>query len=286
MTAIKLGIIGNGFVGKATQQLEGSDISILCYDINPNLCKPIGLTLKQIAHETDLIFISVPTPMSKDGSCHLNILESVVQELSEHCDLNQKHVVIRCTVPPGTSTRLNCYYMPEFLTEKNYLHDFKHNPEWIFGIKNNKQDVIFKTKIQQVFDISFKQGTLKSNQITFLPQKEAEMVKLFRNIFLATKVALCNEIYDFCQLNDIQYDTMIKHACNDSRIGHSHTAVPGHDGHRGFGGTCFPKDINNLNHLMKLSEQVSYIIPNVIKRNEEKDRCNKDWLLDKGRASV
>ena len=112
---MKVGIIGNGFVGKATRLLECDDIQILTYDIVPDLCNPIGTTLKNIS-SCDLIFITVPTPMNTDGSCHLGILEGVVSELK---DLGAKNnIIIRSTVPPGTSDRLNCNFMPE---ELNWL---------------------------------------------------------------------------------------------------------------------------------------------------------------------
>ena len=86
--------------------------------------------------KSDIIFISVPTPMNKDGSCHIGILESLIKSIQEYKDLDDLIVVIRSTVPPGTADKLNCYFMPEFLTEKNYINDFKYNKEWIFGLKN------------------------------------------------------------------------------------------------------------------------------------------------------
>ena len=282
---MKIGIIGNGFVGKATCTLSCDQVELICYDINPDLCSPKGCTLEMITC-CDLIFISVPTPMMKDGSCYLNILESVVSDLSKIKSLNDINVVIRSTVPPGTADRLNCFFMPEFLTEKNYLNDFKNCPEWIFGLKNNKQDELFKTKIQKLFELSKIANKIVSSKCEFLLNKEAEMVKLFRNTFLATKVSFCNEIYQYCQSENINYDNMIKLACNDSRIGHSHSKIPGPDGKMGFGGTCFPKDINNLLNLMNKNNVKSYILKNVIKRNQELDRNEKDWESNKGRAVV
>lgn len=282
---MKIGVIGNGFVGKATCTLECKEVKLLCYDINPDLCSPKGCTLNMIS-ECDLIFISVPTPMMKDGSCYLKILESVINDLSTIKDLNDICVVIRSTVPPGTADRLNCFFMPEFLTEKNYLNDFKNNPQWIFGLKGTEQDEKFKYLIELLFHLSKEYKQIKYDKCTFLLNKEAEMVKLFRNTFLATKVSFCNEIYDYCLSENINYNNMIKFACDDNRIGHSHSMVPGHDGMRGFGGTCFPKDINNLLTLMNNNGVSSYILKNVIKRNIEVDRVEKDWESDKGRAFV
>ena len=197
---MKLGIIGNGFVGNATKELNCSDIITMIFDINPSLCEPKGLILKDLL-ECKIIFICVPTPMSEDGKCHLNIVNNVVQELS---DLKYKHfIVIRSTVPVGTCDDLNCYFMPEFLTEKNYINDFINNKNWIFGLlnKNNEKDLMFKKLIEKLFNHAKKNNKIKHNNVNFVLNKEAELIKLFRNCFLATKVSFCNEIYDFSQKN-------------------------------------------------------------------------------------
>ena len=137
-----VGIIGNGFVGKATFQLQCKDIDILAYDINPESCVPKGLELKEM-NKCEIIFISVPTPMSKDGSCHLNIIESVLNNLS-HINYSGS-IVLRSTVPVGTCDKLQCYFMPEFLTEKNYIDDFINNKDWMFGLLDLPEDDIMKT---------------------------------------------------------------------------------------------------------------------------------------------
>ena len=77
---MKIGVIGNGFVGKATKILQCDNTQLLVYDINPDLCEPRDTTLKDIC-KCHLIFISVPTPMNKDGSCYINIVESVVNDI-------------------------------------------------------------------------------------------------------------------------------------------------------------------------------------------------------------
>ncbi len=78
-------------------------------------------------NQCQLIFISVPTPMSKDGSCYLNIIEPVLSDLKS---INyQGFIILRSTVPAGTYDKLNVYFMPEFLTEKNFIDDFINRPE-------------------------------------------------------------------------------------------------------------------------------------------------------------
>ena len=282
---MKLGIIGGGFVGKATHILKCDKINIIVYDILPELCNPVGTTLEDLAH-CDLIFISVPTPMNRDGSCHLGILQSVIQDLTKLMDLDNNCVVIRSTVPAGTSDKLNCYFMPEFLTEKHFEQDFINNERWIFGIKGTEQDEKFKQLITELFNSSKDAGKIKSNLMTFMSNSEAEMVKLFRNTFLATKIAFCNEIYEFCQRKGINYEMVREYGTIDTRIGPSHSNVPGHDGKLGYGGTCFPKDINNLCNEMKENDMRSYILSAVIERNEQHDRVEHDWEQNKGRAVI
>ena len=282
---MKIGIIGNGFVGKATNILANEEVELVVYDINPELCIPKGTSLEELC-QVDIIFISVPTPMNKDGSCHVGILESVVNDLKKIISLDEKLVVCRSTVPPGTCDRLGCYFMPEFLTEKNFEYDFINNEDWIFGLKNQEQDSLFKEQITQLIELSYQHKKIHYNTIHFVSNSEAEMIKLFRNNFLSVKVAFCNEIEEFCSKKNINYENVRKLAILDKRIGESHSFVPGHDGHRGFGGTCFPKDTNNLKHEMKELGMKSYIIENTVNRNEEVDRAEKDWNDNKGRAVI
>ncbi len=282
---MKIGIIGNGFVGKATYLLKNKYVTILSYDINPKLCKPVGTKITDLK-SCDIIFISVPTPMNKDGSVYLNIVESVVNDL-KNIDFNN-FVVVRSTVPPGTCDSLNVYFMPEFLTEKNYENDFINNNLWIFGLLNdgNNKNEQFKKKITQLIDYCYREKCIKNNNIQFLTNKEAELVKYFRNTFLAVKISYCNEIYNYCQKMNINYENVRNIATKDKRIGTSHSFVPGHDGKFGYGGTCFPKDINGLLYEFKKYNIESHILKSSCERNENIDRKNKDWEKNKGRSVI
>jgi len=280
---MKIGIIGNGFVGKATSHLECKDINILAYDINPESCKPLGITINDMT-SCEIILISVPTPMEKNGSCHLNIIESVLNNLKS---IEYKgFIILRSTVPVGTCDNLQCYFMPEFLTEKNYINDFINNADWIFGLLGNEKDEEFKNIIKTLFTLAFNNNRIKHNNIHFVTNKEAEMIKLFKNCYLATKVSFCNEIYNFCQLKNINYENVRLLATNDERILPNHTHVPGHDGLKGFGGTCFPKDTSSLRYEMFKARMFPFILNSVIERNEKVDRPEKDWEKNKGRATI
>ena len=137
-----------------------------------------------------------------------------------------------------------------------------------------------------LFDLAYKNGRINYNTLHFLNNKEAEMIKMFRNTFLATKVAFCNEISEFCDTKGVNYSNVQKLATLDKRIGPGHSCVPGHDGRKGFGGTCFPKDTSSLRYEMKSSGMKSYVLDAIIERNDNVDRPEKDWLADKGRAAI
>ena len=287
---IQVGIIGCGFVGKATGLFKGDNINISKYDINSELCVPESITLEQISKNSDILFICLPTPMKSDGSCHLGIIENVLNEMKTYVDLNDKIVVLRSTVPVGTAKQFNCYFMPEFLTEKNSDEDFKNTACWILGLKDEQTHAKQNEKAKSIFNFIIQENyfsnNIKSQERKYMNTCEAEALKLFKNTFLATKVGFCNEFYSFCQAKNINYNTIIDGVITDERIGNTHVQVPGHDGKMGFGGTCFPKDINSLAFQMKQNNVKMPIIENVIFRNNTIDRPEQDWNSDKGRAVV
>lgn len=277
-------IIGNGFVGQATKILKTPNTKMLVYDIDPKKCEPQNTTIQDL-EQCDIIFVSVPTPMGKDGRNHLGIVQSVVQELKEKINTKKSHIVIRSTVLPGTSNNLDCYFMPEFLTEKNWANDFKNCENWIFGLKNDDNED-FINKITNIINQAYEHGCIAHNKISFVKNSEAELIKYFRNTYLALKVSFCNEIFDYCVEKNIDYDTVAKLATADKRIGQSHSQVPGHDGRRGFGGTCFPKDTNALLREFEDNNVPSFILRAAVERNEKLDRPERDWSTDVGRAVI
>lgn len=277
-------IIGNGFVGQATKILKTPNTKMLVYDIDPKKCEPQNTTIQDL-EQCDIIFVSVPTPMGKDGRNHLGIVQSVVQELKEKINTKKSHIVIRSTVLPGTSNNLDCYFMPEFLTEKNWANDFKNCENWIFGLKNDDNED-FINKITNIINQAYEHGCIAHNKISFVKNSEAELIKYFRNTYLALKVSFCNEIFDYCVEKNIDYDTVANLATADKRIGQSHSQVPGHDGRRGFGGTCFPKDTNALLREFEDNNVPSFILRAAVERNEKLDRPERDWSTDVGRAVI
>ncbi len=282
---VQIAIIGNGFVGKATALLRNKDVNVIVYDIIPSLCDPIGTTLKDLK-SSDFIFICVPTPMKEDGSCSISYVKTVLEELKKVNITSDAHcIILRSTVPVGTCKKLNVNFMPEFLTERNWKNDFRSNKDWIFGLLN-PDDIELKSRLNELFSICYKNvSLLMEGHLHFVSTNEAEMCKYVRNSFLGVKVSFFNEIEEYCRKNSLDFENVRKISVLDKRIGSSHTKVPGIDNKRGFGGICLPKDLNSLIHQFE-PDITPHILKAVKFRNENIDRSEKDWFLDKGRAVV
>lgn len=266
----KLGIIGGGFVGGATSLLGNDKIVTVTYDINPERCSPLGTTFENIL-KTEAVFICVWTPMiiseNEYGKCDTKLVEKIINQLKS---ANYSgYIIVRSTVPVGFSKEQNVFFMPEFLTEKNWRDDFLNCENWIFGWNENSSNEE-RTKFSEWIRDCINCSNLTYKNVTFVSSSEAEAIKYFRNCFLATKVSFCNEFYKFCLANNLDYDTICESASKDKRIGNSHTQVPGPDGRFGFGGNCFTKDMASLEYQMKNIR--SDIISAVNKRNNEVDR--------------
>jgi UDPglucose 6-dehydrogenase len=281
---MKIGIVGNGFVGKATQLIKCSIIeSIYVYDIIPEKCIPQNLSFEQLS-ECDIIFIALPTPMRSDGSCYIDMIKDCVTKLKKIINSELTSIVLRSTVPPGTTDELDIYIMPEFLTERNWQSDFINCKNWIFGCDLN--DTKFIDKINNLFKCARLENILVSDNVYFTTRKEAEFVKYIRNTFLALKISFFNEINEFSNKSNINFENVRYLSTLDERIGSSHSYVPGTDGIKGFGGTCLPKDSHILLHEFTKINMESYIIKSMITRNEIIDRPQKDWLYDNGRVII
>ena len=98
--------------------------------------------------------------------------------------------------------------MPEFLTEKNFLEDFISNKKWIFGIRDDSSASSNKEILTSLIDLAHCNKKNLYNNIEFMTTKEAEMVKMFRNVFLATKVSICNEFAQYCKAKDKNYENV------------------------------------------------------------------------------
>ncbi len=291
---MKIGIIGNGFVGRATQIFaknydalyEFTPIIVYIYDIRPEACDPPGITLEELDRECDLLFFCLPTPLHHDGSCYTRILEETIAK----CPTNP-YKVIRSTVPVGFAAKHGCYFIPEFLTEANWEDDFRRTKEWVVGIPAVATATTaltdeFKKRIQTLITTSHDNRAIDSDQVTFTTTNEAEMLKLMKNCFLSAKVSLMNEFYDFCAATGTDYNRVTTLAKRDARMGVSHFQVPGADGRRGFGGTCFPKDTHSLYCQMNAHGMTPQIYPAILARNDTVDRPEREWSRDVWRTTI
>ncbi len=276
-----IGIIGNGYVGGATSLLKNRNVDVLIYDVDDEKCNPRGLSFNDLL-DCSFIFVCLPTPMDKEGKCCTQLVSGTVNRLAQ-AGYDTERVVVKSTVPVGTCRELGVMFMPEFLTEQNWQHDFLSQKNWILGT-NVRSDKI-RDELYFIFDSAWHDGVLVHRpHMTFSTTEEAELTKYVRNTFLATKVAYFNEVEEFCRVSNISYRKVRELTLYDERIGDSHTSVPGPDGKRGFGGTCFPKDISSFLHQILDKGLVSYIINATRNRNVDVDRKEKDWEIKKGRA--
>jgi UDPglucose 6-dehydrogenase len=274
-----IGIIGQGFVGNAVYQKFSSFYEVFTYDLDKDKCNS---SLSDVIFKCETIFVCVPTPMKKDGSCDTSIIESILGEVDLLVDNIEakRTIIIKSTIPPGTTARFNNRYEslsivfnPEFLTERNAVADFENQDRIIIGGPRPTTTEV-KTTFSKVFP---KAHIIKTDST------HAEMVKYTTNTFLATKISFANEIYQLCGKLNIDYDKVIEYATLDDRLGDSHWGVPGHDGDLGFGGHCFPKDLAALLYLSRKYNTTNNVLCATQETNNNV-RENRDWERMKGRA--
>jgi len=268
-----IGVIGQGYVGTAIKLGFQDHYKVLTYD-KFDLAKSTHSKISDLVDEREVIFVCVPTPMRKDGTCSTGIVEEVIREINETA--KDHIVVIKSTVPPGTTNKFNhefsnvtVIFNPEFLTEENFLDDFKNQNRIILGGSRKGTN-----KLRQIYSKVFPKAVIVKTG-----DKHAEMVKYFTNTFLATKVSFANEMYNICEQIGIDYDKVVEYAIYDERLGKSHWAVPGPDGDFGFGGHCFPKDLSAI-----INQFDTYGLLESVEEVNNQVREDRDWEHMVGRA--
>jgi len=316
-----IAVIGQGFVGgslttvfaergfdvytydKAGKQAPGAKHShevtvhsegLTSYDLLPaSSVEDLVASCEALKTFSGVYFVCLPTPMFEDGEADLSIVEGVLEQLSKLP--GNRIAVVKSTVPPGTTERWNktfdntglrVVFNPEFLTEANALDDMRNQNRIILG---GPRPWINTVKL--VFQSAFPKVPLVKTSST-----TAEMVKYTINCFLATKVSFANEMAQICEALDnkglnIDYDKVVEYAKLDTRLGNSHWAVPGpvpaHDGRyvRGFGGHCFPKDLNALTFIAESLGIDPKVLKGVWAKNlEVRSPDDRDWEHMKDRA--
>lgn len=279
---VSIGVVGKGFVGTAVahgfSHQTGYGAEIRIYDKDPEKSQD---TLDETVNKSEFIFLSVPTPADKDGFNDLSIVRSVLRDIESVCKSPDNIILVRSTVVPGTTRALQkefpslrMVFNPEFLTERSASFDFINQTRVILGgdkQHTNKVKYLYKNRFGDFLPV------LETNYET------AEMIKYMNNLFFATKVSFLNEMKLLGDKVGVDWSNAIEGFILDGRIGHSHLAVPGPDGKLGFGGSCFPKDIQAL---IKFGEQ-NNVDMNVLKgawKTNLEVRPERDWEKLKGRA--
>ena len=286
MNNYNIGIIGKGFVGSAVMNgfsaNTGSNAIIRVYDKNPARSQN---SLEEVVINSDVIFISVPTPSNLDGSMNIDYLEDSLNNINiiskrEGVD---NIVLVRSTIVPGTSAMLQKKYSdlkivfnPEFLTQRSAHFDFLNQSRVVLG-----GDKKYTSRVAELYEWRFG-NTIPIIETDF---QTAELIKYMNNCFFATKVSFLNEMRLISDKVDADWDSAIEGFVRDGRIGHSHLQVPGPDGKFGFGGSCFPKDVQALIDFSNSLDLDLSTLKGAWQTNL-RVRPEKDWEELKGRAIV
>ena len=291
----RIGIIGKGFVGSAVQfgfsPNTGCDAEVRVYDKDPS--KSID-TLEDTVNKSEFIFLSVPTPSNKDGSMNLDLVEQALTDISDvisskSTSLYGPLVLLRSTVVPGTTRRLqdkysnlNLIFNPEFLTERSAKYDFINQSRIIVG--GGDETILQEHCVERVGDL-FRWRFGETVPVIETDWETAELIKYMGNCFFATKVSFMNEMYQIAEKCNVDWEVALDGFVRDGRVGHSHMNIPGPDGKFGFGGSCFPKDVQAIIHFGESLGLNMNTIKGVWKTNLEV-RPERDWENLKGRSVV
>ena len=278
---MKIAVVGTGYVGLVTGTcLAETGNTVICVDIDENKVNkmkngkiPIyepGLevlfernieqgrltfttNLKDAVDDAALIFLALPTPPGEDGSADLSYVLGVAEDLGKIIT-NYKVIIDKSTVPVGTADKVRAAVAknakvnfdivsnPEFLREGYAVEDFMKPDRVVVGLSSERA--------KKLMDELYKPYVRQGNPIIFMDEKSAELTKYAANSFLATKISFMNEIANLCEKLGADVDMVRIWIGSDTRIG-KRFLFPG----IGYGGSCFPKDVQAL---VKSSNEAGY----------------------------
>lgn len=290
----KIAVVGTGYVGLVTGTcFAETGNHVTCIDIDeekvnrmkggkvpiyePNLetyferniaAGRLSFTtsLEEGIKDAEIIFLALPTPPGEDGSADLSYILGVADELGKLIQ-EFKVIVDKSTVPVGTAEKVEAAIKknttqefavvsnPEFLREGFAVSDFMKPDRVVLGTTNERA--------KQIIEKLYKPFVRQGNPIYFMDEKSAELTKYAANSFLATKITFMNEVANFCELVGADIDKVRVGIGSDTRIG-KRFLFPG----IGYGGSCFPKDVQAL---VKSGNDVGYnfeILNSVININQ------------------
>jgi len=217
--------------------------------------------------DVEIIFLALPTPPGEDGSADLTYILGVADQLGKIIN-EYKVIVDKSTVPVGTAEKVNAAIAknsktdfavvsnPEFLREGFAVNDFMKPDRVVIGTKDERA--------RKIMESLYKPFVRQGNPIYFMDEKSAELTKYAANSFLATKITFMNEVANFCELVGADVDKVRIGIGSDNRIG-KRFLFPG----IGYGGSCFPKDVQALVKSGKERNFDFQILSAVMKVNEE-----------------
>ena len=291
----KIAVVGTGYVGLVTGTcFAETGNQVICIDIDadkvekmkngiipiyePNLdtifdrnisAKRLSFTtsLEDGIKDAEIIFLALPTPPGEDGSADLSYILGVAEQLGKLIT-EYKVIVDKSTVPVGTAEKVHAVIAknaqvdfavvsnPEFLREGFAVSDFMKPDRVVIGTRDERA--------RKVMESLYRPFVRQGNPIYFMDEKSAELTKYAANSFLATKITFMNEVANFCELVGADVDQVRVGIGSDSRIG-KRFLFPG----IGYGGSCFPKDVQAL---VKSGEDLNFkfeILSAVLKVNQE-----------------
>ncbi len=300
---MKIAVVGTGYVGLVTGTcLAETGNQVICVDIDkkkvermqkgeipiyePHLDVLFERNIKQgrLHFTTDLkagikdasiIFLALPTPPGENGSADLKYILNVADDLGKLIKDNCI-VVNKSTVPVGTAEKVkkaiqkNCktefsvVSNPEFLREGYAVDDFMKPDRIVIGTQSDKA----KKLMTELYSPYVRQG----NPIFFMDESSAELTKYAANAFLATKISFMNEIANLCERVGANVDNVRTGIGADDRIGKRFLFAG-----IGYGGSCFPKDVQALAHTSKEYDYTFSILDSVMEVNERQ----KNVLIEK-----
>lgn len=292
---MKIAVVGTGYVGLVTGTcFAETGNTVICVDIDeqkvarlkagkvtiyePGLdvlfernIKQDRLTfttsLKEGIQDAQVIFLALPTPPGADGSADLKYVLGVAHDLGGL--LHQYTVVVdKSTVPVGTAERVaaeikrnakvdfDVISNPEFLREGVAVEDFMKPDRVVIGTSS--------ARARKIMDTLYAPFVRQGNPIIFMDERSAELTKYAANAFLATKITFMNEIANLCEKVGADVDAVRRGLGTDNRIG-KRFLFPG----IGYGGSCFPKDVQALAMTSVDNDYDFKILKSVMEVNDE-----------------
>lgn len=223
--------------------------------------------LEEAVKETDIIFLALPTPPGEDGSADLSYVLGVAKQIGPMLS-KYKVIVDKSTVPVGTAEKVHAELLkgadaslfdvvsnPEFLREGKAIEDFMKPDRVVIGTSSDKA----RQMMGKLYEPFVRQG----NPVIYMDERSAEMTKYAANSYLAARITFMNEIANLCELVGANVDNVRLGMGSDNRIG-KRFLFPG----VGYGGSCFPKDVQALAKTAGENKYEFQILKSVMEVNE------------------